>query len=254
MKLDAATALGQLPVGLRTELLAEFAKITQNYRERRWEAQNLDGGRLSEVAYSIIDGYTSGGNYTARASKPRSFEAACKALENRTNYLDSARITIPRVLIALYDIRNRRGVGHVGGDVNANHMDAEFVLAAAKWIVAELVRLFHSVDVTTAADVVDALVDRTLPIIWEVDGVKRVLDTARPLKDQTLLLLYSDPSPTEEKDLATYLEQDRLANYRRVLDGLHKNRMVEWNKTTGLVTLAPPGRQDVEDRLLNSVP
>src|SRR3974390_1254595 len=114
MKLDAATALGQLPGGLRTEVLAEFAKITQTYRETRWEAQNLDGGRLCEVAYTILDGYTSGGNYAARAFKPRNFEAACKALESRS-YPDSARITIPRVLFALYDIRNRRGVGHVGG-------------------------------------------------------------------------------------------------------------------------------------------
>lgn len=254
MKLDATSALGQLPSGLRTELLAEFEKITRNYRERRWEAQNLDGGRLCEIAYTILDGYTSGGTYAAKASKPRSFEAACKGLENRTSYPDSARITIPRVLFALYEIRNRRGVGHVGGDVDANHMDAEFVLAAAKWVVAELIRLFHNVDVTTATDIVDALVERTIPVIWEVDGIKRVLDTARPLKDQTLLLLYADAGPIREKDLATYLEQGRIANYRRVLDGLHKNRMVEWNKTTGLVTLAPPGSKEVEDRLLKTVP
>jgi hypothetical protein len=250
VKLDASTALGQLPTGLRAELLAEFGKITQNYRERRWEPQNLDGGRLCEVAYTILDGYTSGDNYAAKASKPRNFEAACKALENRTSYPDSARLTIPRVLVALYEIRNRRGVGHVGGDVDANHMDAEFVLAAAKWVVAELIRLFHNTDVQTATEVVDALVDRTLPVIWEVDGVKRVLDTTLRLADQTLLLLYAEPSPISDRDLAKYLEQDRLSDYRRVLTRLHKARMVEWNKATGMVTLGPPGRQDVEDRLL----
>jgi hypothetical protein len=250
MALDASTALGQLPSGLRSELLVEFGKIVQNYREHRWEAQNLDGGRLCEVAYSILDGYTSRAAYAAKASKPRNFEAACKALENRTGYPDSARITIPRVLFALYEIRNRRGVGHVGGDVDANHMDAEFVLAAAKWIVAELIRLFHSTDVKTATEVVDALVDRSIPIIWEVDGMKRVLKPSLALADQTLLLLYADPSPISDKLLAEFLEQDRLANYRRVLDRLHKARMVEWDRTTGMVTLGPLGRRDVEDRLL----
>jgi hypothetical protein len=249
--IDAGTALGQLPVSLRTELITEFKKITQNYRERRWEAQNLDGGRLCEVAYTILDGYTSGGNYADKASKPRNFEGSCKALENRTGYPDSARITVPRVLFALYEIRNRRGVGHVGGDVDANHMDAEFVLAAAKWVVAELIRIFHDVNVKTATEVVDALVDRTVPVIWEVDDVRRVLDTGRSLTEQTLLLLYGDPSPINEKDLAAYLEQDRLPNYRRVLDRLHKARMVEWNKVTGMVTLGPLGRKDVESRLLN---
>lgn len=250
MTLNAAQALGQLPQGLRAELLAEFAKITTNYRERRWEAAELDGGRLCEVAYSILDGFTSAGNYPARASKPKYFESACKALENRTGYPDSARLTIPRILVGLYDVRNRRNVGHVGGDVDANHMDAELVLAMAKWIVAELVRLFHNTDVKTAADVVDALVDRTLPIIWEVDGIKRVLNTALSLTDQTLLLLYSETGAVSDRDLAKYLEQDRLANYRRVLDRLHKARAIEWNKVTGMVTLSPPGREDVEDRLL----
>lgn len=249
--IDVETALGQLPTALREELVTEFKKITQNYRERRWEAQNLDGGRLCEVVYTILDGYTSGGSYADKATKPRNFESSCKALENRVDYPDSVRITVPRVLFALYEIRNRRGVGHVGGDVSANHMDAEFVLAAAKWLMAELIRIFHNIDVKTASEVVDALVDRTVPVIWEVDGLRRVLDTGRSLTEQTLLLLYADPGPINEKDLAAYLEQDRLPNYRRVLERLHKARMVEWNKATGMVTLGPPGRRDVESRLLN---
>lgn len=235
---------------MRSELLGEFGKITRNYREYRWEAAELDGGRLCEVAYAILDGYTSGGAYAATASKPSNFKRSCEELENRTGYPDSARLTVPRILVALYDVRNRRGVGHVGGDVSANHMDAELVLAMSKWIVAELVRLFHDTDVKTATDVVDALVDRTLPVIWEVDGVKRLLDTRLSLTDQTLVLLYSEPGAVSDKDLAKHLEQDRLANYRRVLDRLHKARAIEWAKATGMVTLSPVGRKDVEDRLL----
>jgi hypothetical protein len=249
--LDAAQALGLLPQGLRSELLTEFAKITRNYRERRWEAAELDGGRLCEVVYTILDGFTSGGGYAATASKPSNFGESCKRLENRTGYPESARLTIPRVLVALYDVRNHRGVSHLGGDVNANHMDSEVVLAMSKWIVAELVRLFHNIDVKTATDVVDALVDRTLPVIWEVDGVKRVLDRSLTLADQTLLLLYAEPSAVSEKDLVRYLEQDRPGDYRRrVLDRLHKARTVEWNTTTGMVTLSPLGREYVEARLL----
>jgi hypothetical protein len=131
---------------------------------------------------------------------------SCEALESRTGP-ESARLTIPRILVALYDVRNRRGVGHVGGDVSANHMDAELVLAMSKWIVIELVRLFHNTDLKTATDVVDALVDRTLPAIWEVADVKRVLDTRLSLTDQTLLLLYSEASAISDKDLAKYLNK-----------------------------------------------
>jgi len=48
------------------------------------------------------------------------------------------------MLIAQYEIRNNRGVGHVGGDVDQNHMDAKIVVEMAKWTIAELIRLFHS--------------------------------------------------------------------------------------------------------------
>ncbi|MBB3083292.1 hypothetical protein [Geodermatophilus sabuli] len=48
------------------------------------------------------------------------------------------------MMIGLYDIRNNRGVGHAGADVDPNHMDATVVLYQSKWLVAELVRLLHT--------------------------------------------------------------------------------------------------------------
>ena len=102
-------------------------------------------------------------------------------------------MTIPRVLVGLYDVRNRRGVGHVGGDVNANHMDATFLLHSCQWVMAELVRMFHDTDVGTATAIADALVDRTLPIIWQVGEVRRLLDTALSDRDSVLMLLYNEP-------------------------------------------------------------
>lgn len=62
-----------------------------------------------------------------------------------------------------------------------------------------MVRLFHDTNVKTATDVVDALVDRTLPVIWEVDGVKRVLNTRLSLTDRTLMLLYAEPGAISDK-------------------------------------------------------
>jgi hypothetical protein len=129
-------------------------------------------------------------------------------------------------------------------------MDATFVLHAAQWVMAELVRIFHSTDVVTATAVVDALVERTVPLIWRVGDVTRVLDPSLNLTDGTLLLLYSAPQGMTDKELAKNLEQDRLANYRRVLDRLHSSRRVEFNRDSGLVVLLPPGVNDVEIRLL----
>lgn len=252
MTLVGATALAQLPDGLRNDLMAEFEKITRNYRERRWEAAELNGGRFCEVVYSILKGYVDGGSYPPAASKPPRFADACKDLEKtpKADAPQSVRVGIPRVLVGLYEIRNNRGVGHVGGDVDANHMDATYVLHAVQWVMADLVRIYHDVDVDTATATVNALVDRTLPLLWQVGDVTRVLDPSMSLSDQTLLLLYAAPSGLSDRQLAEDLEQERLANYRRVLARLHASRLVEFSRNTGNVRLSPKGEKDVEERLL----
>ena len=143
MTLNTIQALGHLPPGLRDELMEEFAKITQRlYQKGQWEAAELDGGRFSEIVYTILAGHTNGDNYPARASKPAQFKQACERLESKTGYSKSVRLTVPRALVALYDIRNQRGVGHVGGDVDANYMDATLVLHVVQWVMAELVFAF----------------------------------------------------------------------------------------------------------------
>src|SRR4029079_6642275 len=111
----------------------------------RWEPSELNGGKLCEVAYSILKGYVDG-RMPPRPKKPRNMVDACRALEAADDsvFPRSVRIQIPRMLIALYEIRNNRGVGHVGGDVNPNEMDSRVVLETSKWIMAELVRLFHN--------------------------------------------------------------------------------------------------------------
>ncbi len=250
--IDRAKALTNLPAPLRDEIFDEFDKISRNYRERRWEASELDGGRFSEVVYSVLNGYFTG-NYPATAQKPNRFKDACEVFSGpsypKAKFPHSARVTIPRVLVSLYEIRNNRGVGHVGGDVNSNHMDSEYVFHSAQWVMAELVRMFHGTTVAEASATVDALVERTTPAIWLVGTEKRVLDTSLSLADKTLLLLYSTVDSVADKTLANWLEQERLANCKRVLGVLHQKKFVEY-ATDGSVTISPLGIADVESRLL----
>ena len=77
----------------------------------------------------------------------------------REHFPRSVRIQIPRSLIALYEVRNNRGVGHVGGDVDPNPMDARIVLKMARWVVAELVRVSHGLDTAEAKGVVEHLIE-----------------------------------------------------------------------------------------------
>jgi len=57
-------------------------------------------------------------------------------------------------------VRNNRNVGHVGGDVDPNHMDAVAVMSMSNWIMGEIVRVFHRLPTTSEAQqLVDALAE-----------------------------------------------------------------------------------------------
>ena len=178
---------------LRTQLLKEYAGIITAFREGKWKAAELDGGRFCEVSLAVLSANTSGNWPSNIPGKPNNFKQACLDLENlpSARHPRSVRITIPRCLIWLYEVRNNRNVGHVGGEVDANEMDAAAVVACAKWVMAEFVRLFHSVTVDDAQKMVDAIVERTTPLVWEVAGIRKVLDPRLTAKEKVLAVLYS---------------------------------------------------------------
>jgi len=249
--MDSASALTGIPSGLRRELLEAFSEIVRNFREGRWEPSELNGGKLCEVVHSILRGHVDA-KFPKKATKPRNMVDACRALESAdaTQFPRSVRIQIPRMLIGLYEVRNNRGVGHVGGDVEPNHMDAKLVLESSKWIVAELVRVFHEVDTAEATRVVDDLVEKTVPVVWEVGSKRRVLDPSLSKKDQTLLLLYSVSGPVSERDLFSWVEHSNASTYRRdVLRRCHRDRLIEYDEESGEVELSPTGIAYVEENL-----
>jgi len=247
--------LAGLPKPLRAELLSCYEAICRNYRENRWEPSELNGGKFAEVAYSIVRGALDGA-FPNKAVKPPNMLAACRALERYTadpNRVGdrSLRILIPRMLPVLYEIRNNRGVGHVGGDVDPNHADAEAVLAMANWIMAELVRIFHGISLSSAQAAIETIVSRRHPLIWSIEGIKRVLSTSLSARDQVLLLLYSEVSWVDTATLQKWVEYKNSSMFRNsVLAGLHTARLIEHDIEKGRARISPNGVREVEDRLL----
>lgn len=81
-----------------------------------------------------------------------------------------------------------------GGDVDPNFMDSSAVLAVASSVMAELMRVLHSISMEEAQAVANSLSERRVPLIWESGGIKRVLDPSLSLREQILVLLASCPS------------------------------------------------------------
>lgn len=246
--IKASKALGGIPESLRKPLLKEYNSILQNYMEQRWSPSELSGGKFCEIVFTIIDGMASG-TFASKPSKPNNIVDSCKKLENKTSLPRGLRILVPRLLPALYEIRNNRGVGHAGGDVDPNYMDSNAVLSMCSWIMAELIRVHHNLTIDEAQSVVDLLSERKSPVVWEGRGIKRVLNPKMALKDQILVLTASCPSDPSMDDLITWTDTKNKAYFKRLIVTLHNDRLIEFSKITNAITILPPGTKYVANIL-----
>lgn len=237
------SALSGIPDGLRAPLLAEFRQITANFLERRWTAAELSGGRFCEIVYTILDGHAHSA-YPLAPIKPPNFVDACRRLEANANVPRSFQILIPRLLPALYEIRNNRNVGHVGGDVDPDFMDSSAVVSVSSWILAELVRVFHAVGTEDAQRVVTELSERRLPLVWRSGELRRVLKPSLPLKSQVLLLLASSSTKVKADDLLRWTGYSGKPYFTRLLRQMHEARLIEFDETRSEIELLPPGAEE----------
>lgn len=249
--ISAESALASVPEGLRNPLLVEYRSITRNYAEHRWQPSELAGGLFCEIVYTILAGYAAGA-YASTPSKPQNFPQACRNLENNKHVPHSFQILIPRMLPALYDIRNNRGVGHTGGDVNSNHMDATLVLGMSNWVMAELVRVFHALPISQAQALVDALAERRIPLIWEGGSMRRVLDPDLDLREQIALLLASKNGQVGVTDLLDWTGYGNKSYFLKTLRELHAKRWIELSKDEKTLEILPPGTSEAANIIAKS--
>lgn len=247
--LTSLSALIPIPAGLRDPLVSEFKSIINNFMEHKWTAAELSGGKFCEIVYTIVDGYSKSA-YPAAPCKPPNFVQACRQLEQNTNVPRSFQILIPRLLPALYEIRNNRNVGHVGGDVDPDFMDSSVVVSMTSWILSELIRVFHGVSTHEAQKVVDMISERKIPLVWESGNIRRVLLSGIALKEQIFLLLGSSTTNVSIETLFTWIECSSLSYLRKLLRPLHKQRLLEYNEKTGDIKLLPPGNEYVSKLIL----
>lgn len=239
---------------LRNKLIETYLDLKRAHFEARFDLAGLNAGKFCEVTLRIAQQRVLGVS-TPLGKRIPNFADECRTLVTSPAGAapESIREIIPRALVFLYTVRNKRGIGHVGGDVDANRVDTLTMTQTADWIICELIRLFHGLSLEEAQDIVDALSTRQLPLIWEIGGKKRVLRTGLSASEEVLMLLYSDSQMTVlTEDLCSWIEYSNPSVFRKkVLQKLHAERLIEYDTESELVHLSPKGVEIVERDLLH---
>jgi len=241
------------PSDLVDALLNSYVEIKTNYIINKWEPSELNGGKFVESAIRMMQFECNGGSYTPIGTSIRNtFDELRRLEQTPASVLDSYRLHIPRCLGAIYNLRNRRGVGHLGGDINPNKADALIIITISEWVLAELYRINYNIDLTDAQKLVENLVSRKLELVFEGNGIKRILNPKLSIKDKILLLLYSSNQSVvtidELIDDLKYKNKSYLKN--KILTALDNEQFIECS-SNGEVFLLPPGIKHVEENYEN---
>jgi hypothetical protein len=246
-------ALKAIPSNFRKHILRTYRDLKTRHTEGKYDASGLSAGKFCESVLRFLQQHLTGTCIAFGTAVPN-FPNECAKLLGlpKTSGNESLRVVIPRTLSFIYTLRNKRGIGHVGGDVDANRLDSHVIATASDWIVCELIRVFHNLSLEEAQDLVDSVSTRQISDIWEVSGRKRVLRTDLDFKDKTLLLLYSsvDQGALVE-DLFLWTKYSNIHMFRRaVLEALDKECLVDYDAQTQFVTISPLGIKRVEDSII----
>ncbi len=246
-------ALASVPTDLRKRLLRNYATVKSDSLRSHHDSVGHQAGKLAEVMLRVLQHLLVGAS-TPLSAGLADFKGECEKLERvpKTAGAEGLRILMPRALAFLYTLRNKRDFGHVGGEVDANAIDALTAIRLADWCMCELVRVCHSVPLEDARLICEAIAEREMPMTWTVLGRKRILDPGVSYRDQTLLLLYAEiESAVPCEDLFEWTEHSQRSHYNRdVLSKLHKGRLIEWEREADMAILSPTGVREVELELL----
>lgn len=236
----AAALSPPLPSEIVTHLLDEYQEIKQQMAFHKFRPSELNGGRFAECVLRLVQ-HLSNPPYTPFGTSLGQTNAIITQVEQNTNLHESMRFFIPRLVRILLDVRNRRDVAHVGGDVSPNLSDSLFISHSADWILTEIVRIYYSCSIESAKKIVESINEVVVPIIADVDGFVRVQNTTLDFKGKALAILYyKSPAKVKDDALVKWTKYSNPSKFKKeILTKLDAEALIHYEG--GFCTLLPKG-------------
>lgn len=239
--------VASLNPSLVDELLAAHQEAKRNYFLGGLRLSAVEGGRFCEAAFRLLQQRTTGTFDALGTSLDSERLIRTLGLIPSSQQPDAVRLHLPRALRMVYDIRNKRDVAHLADGIDPNLQDAGLVVAVLDWVLAEFVRLYHSVPANTAQQIVANIVTRAAPAIEDFNGFLKVLRTDLGASDFVLLLLYQRGTQGATfKELESWVKPKMRANLRRTLNSLSDDKAYIHAGVADSFEITRSGQQYVE--------
>ena len=180
---------------IANDLVEAYEELVSQHRSGNLEVTLTRAGRFVEHTLRAIEYIRTG----AVLTEIKSVQATIRQIENDTALSDSLRLLIPRVVFGMmYDLRSKRDAVHVN-EIDPRHIDAFLCVSAASWVMAELLRLYHSSDEAAVTRCMLALSRTSIPYIESIDGETFVGQKVPAAIEILLLLANASPEGMTRK-------------------------------------------------------
>jgi len=241
-----------LPPTLAKALVEQYVRLKRRAWASEHESVQEVGGKFAEHAFRVTQ-HLGGATMIPIRTEIKNMQQLCTDMEKlpKATVPDAIRIVLPRVIAALYTLRNKRSGGHTAAEVDPSRADALLTERMADWIMAELFRLGTQMPLDQAEGVIGSLVERRIPVVYRVGDYRRILKKGLSPREDILVLLYGEAAGATVPELQAW-SRIPATSLNRHLGTLDEERLIRIAKdgTTRRVFILPPGERRVEDDAL----
>jgi hypothetical protein len=240
-----------LPAELTNEVLEGYAEAKRRYYLGDHRPTAVEGGRFCEAVTRVLE-HAALGKYTPLGKTlPGLNDKRLEQFAKSGHANESIRRHIPKALYFVYGIRNTRDIAHLGDGIDPNMQDATLVVNILDWMMAELVRVFHTVSADEAHAIITGLVTREVPVIEEIDG-QPVCSKDLTVADRILVFLYraGRDSGLEIVELQQRMRHNSKGNLTTSVKRLDVKGLVLLHPKSGKAHITSKGMAEVEARKL----
>ena len=180
---------------IASDLVEAYEELVSQHRSGNLEVALVKAGRFVENTLRAIEYVRT----SVVLSEIKSVRATICQIENDTALPESLRLLVPRVVSGMmYDLRSKRDAVHVK-EIDPRRIDTFLCISAASWVMAELLRLYHSSDEAAVARCMLALSRTSIPYIEFIEGETFVGQNVPAAIELLLLLANASPEGMTRK-------------------------------------------------------
>jgi hypothetical protein len=240
-----------LDTALVTALTAEFLDVERRFVLRDWEPTTLNGGQFAEIVSRLIYHIDSG-----NLNRTKSLDSCLSYIEDPTNNNNHGfpgrrgSLHLCEVLRTVYKLRSQRGAVHIDPEYSANELDSIFVVAAVRWLMSEILRIFWSGSSSDVASVIREIVRFDVPAVLAVDGRYIVLRTDCTVEEEILILLQNaGEQGINRNDIGKMIPKSAAAITQALKLLCSSSRREALRRENGTFILSPNGQKRIREEL-----